>query len=90
MDIRFSADDELELQKEVAFSNQVGEVLETVESYLLRRIKHSIIEPARANRRVRETQNRLNRIALLPPAADAELEALILKYTGSIVTTRTR
>ncbi len=90
MEIPFSPAEEIEIGFAVTQHNAVLTIPETRVGFLRRIILHTVINPSRDNRLAALRDRQLKQVANLPPEADAELEALILKYTGSVVTTRTR
>ena len=90
MEIPFSASEVTELQALMADFNRIGETQIRLENYIAEVIRHGILRTWRDNNIQRAAERRKSIIASLPPEADAELQALVEKYSKPLVTTRTR
>jgi len=90
MEIPFTPSEVTELNEFMIDFNRIGETQLRVETYLAELIRHNTIKPWRNRLLERNAERRKNIIASLPPEADAELQALVDKYSNSSATTRVR
>ena len=84
MEIPFTPTEVTELQAFIADFNRLGDTRLSIEQYLAELIRHQTLRPWRIRLLERNAERRKSVIASLPPEADAELQALVDKYSGKV------
>ena len=87
MEIPFTPAEVVELNAVMANVNMIGETQIRIENYIAERIRHGVLRPWREELSQKSAERRKNIIANLPPEADAELQALVNKYSQPLVVT---